>query len=101
MDSGDVIGHEVMQVNSNGRVNIDGEQDFVSDGCLDIVEYENTIVDEDFEFEKVEYGDEDADGNGEFDGCEYDDEHGDEDGEFDGGGYDDEIGSGDVGRHEY
>ncbi|XP_058748186.1 uncharacterized protein LOC131621003 [Vicia villosa] len=110
MDGGDVIGHEVTQVNSktldgtfheNDRVNDDGELDFISDGCLDVVEYNNPNVDEDSEFEEVEYDDEDADEDGEFDGCEYDDEDGDEDGEFDGGEYGNEIGSGDVSGHEY
>lgn len=45
----------------------------VSDGCLDIVEYDNVVVDEDFEFEEGEYDYKDADENGEFDGGEYDD----------------------------
>ncbi|CAI8616181.1 unnamed protein product [Vicia faba] len=110
MDDGDAIGHEVMQANSesldeilheNGHVNVDGELDFVSDGCLDIVECDNIAVDEDSEFQEIEYDDEDADEDGEFDGCEYDDEDGDEDDEFDGGEYDDESSSGDVGGHGY
>ncbi|XP_058777601.1 protein FAR1-RELATED SEQUENCE 5-like [Vicia villosa] len=110
MDGGDVIGHGVMQVNSeahdgifheNGRVNDDGELDFVSDGCLDNVEYDNRVVDEDSEFEEVEYYDEDAEEDNEFYGCEYDDEDGDDDGELDGDDYDDEIGSGYVSGHEY
>ncbi|CAI8593651.1 unnamed protein product [Vicia faba] len=52
------------------QANIDGELNFASDGCLDIVEHDNTIVDEDSEFEEVEYVDEDANEDGEFDGDE-------------------------------
>lgn len=37
---------------------------------MDIVKYDNVVVDEDFEFVGGEYDYED----GEFDGCEYDDE---------------------------
>ncbi|CAL5202256.1 unnamed protein product [Lathyrus oleraceus] len=61
-------------IHEKDRVNVDGELNIVSDGCLDIVEYDNVIVDEDFEFEGGEYDYEDADENGEFDGGEYDDE---------------------------
>ncbi|KAI5396083.1 hypothetical protein KIW84_062325 [Lathyrus oleraceus] len=89
MDDGDVDGHEIMQANyqalneiihENGRVNLDSELDIVNDGCLDIIEYDNVVVDEDFEFVGGEYDYED----GEFDGCEYDGE----------------AGSGDVGGDE-
>ncbi|CAI8589904.1 unnamed protein product [Vicia faba] len=88
-------------LHENGCVNVDGELDFVSGGCLDIVEYNNTVVDEDSEFEEVEYVDEDTDEDGEFDGGEYDDEDADEDCEFDEGEYHDESGFGDIGGHKY
>ncbi|KAI5430014.1 hypothetical protein KIW84_034550 [Lathyrus oleraceus] len=68
LDGGDVDGHEVMQANYL----------FISDGCLNIFEYDNTIVDEDSEFEEVEYGDKEVDEDGEFDGGEYHDEDADE-----------------------
>ncbi|CAI8612805.1 unnamed protein product [Vicia faba] len=95
MDGGDVIGHEVMQAN------IDGELNFFRDGCLDIVEHDNRVVDKDSEFDEVEYVDEDVDEDGEFDGGEYDDEHTDEDCEFDGGEYNDASSSSDLGGHGY
>ncbi|XP_050903117.1 uncharacterized protein LOC127115684 [Lathyrus oleraceus] len=94
MDDGDVDGHEVMQadyealndiLHENGRVNVGGELDIVSDECSDNVEYDNVVIDEDFEFEEVEYDDEEAEEDGEFDGGEYDDEDAGEYGEFDGG----------------
>lgn len=39
----------------------------INDGCLDIVEYDNLLVDEDYEFVGGEYDYEDANEDGEFD----------------------------------